>query len=311
MLETKSKISPHIKVLKTFNHPTCLALGAIALWATLAPVGVRLSHLPPFLTAGCALLIGSLVALPWSGFKWRLAIVPASTLALGIYGLFGYHFLLFVAFRTAPAVQANLVNYLWPLLIVVLAPVFNKTIHLKLRQVLAAIAGFAGAALVMTGGNVISADFNVGYLAALASAFIWATYSLFTQRVQAFHTAAIGSFGLVSGLLSLACHLALENPVPLNPQDVGLLLWMGLGPLGLAFYFWDAALKNGNAQHIGLLSFITPLGSTVLLLIDRQEAISPLVACAGFLIVGGAWLGRNTGPQDAANDPHFEKSEAR
>lgn len=296
--------------MKASVRATWLALGAIALWATLAPVGVRLSHLPPFLTAGCALLIGSLVALPWSGFKWRLAIVPASTLALGIYGLFGYHFLLFVAFRAAPAVQANLVNYLWPLLIVVLAPLFNKNTRLKLRQVIAATAGFAGAALVMTGGKTISADFEIGYLAALASAFIWATYSLLTQRVQAFHTAAIGSFGLVSGLLSLACHFALETPVALTAQDAGLLFWMGLGPLGVAFYLWDAALKNGNAQQIGLLSFITPLGSTVLLLIDRQEALTPLVAWAGFLIVGGAWFGRNTGPQDAANDPHFEGKEA-
>jgi drug/metabolite transporter (DMT)-like permease len=252
------------------------------------------------------LLIGSLVALPWSGFKWRLAIVPASSLLLGVYGLFGYHFLLFLAFRTAPAVQANLVNYLWPLLIVVLAPLFNKHIQLKLRQVVAALAGFAGAALVMTGGNAISADFNVGYLAALASAFIWATYSLMTQRVKAFHTAAIGTFGLVSGVLSLVCHAALETPVGLSPQDAGLLVWMGLGPLGLAFYLWDAALKNGNAQHIGLLSFITPLGSTVLLLIDRQEALTPVVALAGLLIVGGAWLGRNTGPKEAANDPKFE-----
>ena len=292
--------------MKTSARATWLALGAIALWATLAPVGVRLSHLPPFLTAGCALLVGSLVALPWSGFKWRLAIVPASTLLLGIYGLFGYHFLLFLAFRTAPAVQANLVNYLWPLLIVVLAPLFNKHTQLQLRQVIAALAGFAGAALVMTGGKAISADFDVGYLAALASAFIWATYSLMTQKVKAFHTAAIGTFGLVSGVLSLACHVALETTVALSAQDVGLLIWMGLGPLGVAFYLWDAALKNGNAQHIGLLSFITPLGSTVLLLIDRQEALTPLVAMAGLLIVGGAYLGRNTGPQEAANDPKFE-----
>jgi drug/metabolite transporter (DMT)-like permease len=252
--------------------------------------------------------MGSLVALPWSRFQWRLAVVPLQTLALGIYGLFGYHFLLFLAFRTAPAVQANLINYLWPLLIVVMAPVFNKTIHLKLRQVLAAGAGFAGAALVMTGGNAISADFHVGYLAALASAFIWATYSLMTQRVEAFHTAAVGSFGLVSGLLALACHFALESPVTPTLNDIGLLTWMGLGPLGLAFYLWDAALKNGNAQQIGLLSFITPLGSTLLLLIDRQEALTPLIAVAGVLIVGGAWLGRSTGPQAAANDPHFETS---
>ena len=296
--------------MKASVRATWLALGAIALWATLAPVGVRLSHLPPFLTAGCALLVGSLVALPWSRFQWRLAVVPASTLALGIYGLFGYHFLLFVAFRTAPAVQANLVNYLWPLLIVVLAPLFNQNNHLKARQVFAALAGFAGAALVMTGGKAISADFEMGYLAALASAFIWATYSLMTQRVKAFHTAAIGLFGLVSGVLSLICHVALETPVTLNTQDLGLLLWMGLGPLGVAFYLWDAALKNGNAQQIGLLSFITPLGSTVLLLIDRQEALTPLVAWAGLLIVGGAWFGRNTGPQEAANDPKYESSGA-
>ncbi|NBY68903.1 MAG: DMT family transporter [Betaproteobacteria bacterium] len=284
-----------------------LALGAIALWATLAPVGVRLSHLPPFLTAGCALLIGSVVALPWSGFKWRLAIVPGKTLALGIYGLFGYHFFLFLAFRTAPAVQANLVNYLWPLLIVVLAPLFNKHIHLKPRQVIAALAGFSGAVLVMTNGQSIATDFNFGYLAALACAFIWASYSLMTQRVAAFHTAAIGGFGFASGLLALACHFAIEAPVALSLKDAGLLLWMGLGPLGLAFYLWDAALKNGNAQHIGLLSFLTPLGSTLLLLMDRQEALTPMVACAGILIVGGAWLGRGQTAQDAANDPQFDK----
>ena len=283
-----------------------LALGAIALWATLAPVGVRLSHLPPFLTTGCALLIGSLVALPWSGFQWRLAIVPAQTLALGIYGLFGYHFLLFLAFRTAPAVQANLVNYLWPLLIVVFAPLFNPHCRLQLRQVLAALAGFSGAVLVMTNGQAIDANFNWGYLAALASAFIWATYSLMTQRVAAFHTAAIGYFGFVSGILALLCHFLLETPVALSMSDAGLLTWMGIGPLGVAFYLWDAALKNGNAQQIGLLSFLTPLGSTLLLLIDRQEALTSLVACAGVLIVGGAWLGRTQNNKQAANDPHFD-----
>ena len=285
---------------------TWLALGAIALWATLAPVGVRLSHLPPFLTAGCALLIGSLVALPWSGFQWRLAIVPAKTLALGIYGLFGYHFLLFLAFRTAPAVQANLVNYLWPLLNMVLAPLFHKHSRLHFRQVIAVLAGLTGAILVVTNGQAVSVDFNFGYLAALASAFIWATYSLMTQRVAAFHTAAIGNFGFVSGILALLCHFMLETPATLSLNDAGLLTWMGLGPLGLAFYLWDAALKNGNAQHIGLLSFLTPLCSTLLLLIDRQEALTNLVALAGLLIVGGAWFGRPHSATEAANDPQFE-----
>jgi drug/metabolite transporter (DMT)-like permease len=76
----------------------------------------------------------------------------------------------------------------------------------------------------------------------------------------------------------------------------------------LAFYLWDAALKNGRAQQIGLMSFLTPLGSTILLLLDKQEALTPAVAWAGLLIVGGAWLGR-TVSTEAANDPYFEKPE--
>jgi len=195
---------------------------------------------------------------------------------------------------------------LWPLLIVVLAPLFHKHSRLHFRQVIAALAGLTGAILVMTNGQAVSVDFNFGYLAALASAFIWATYSLMTQRVGAFHSAAIGNFGFVSGILALLCHFMLETPAALSLNDAGLLTWMGLGPLGLAFYLWDAALKNGNAQHIGLLSFLTPLCSTLLLLIDRQEALTNLVALAGLLIVGGAWFGRPHSATEAANDPQFE-----
>lgn len=266
-----------------------LALGAIALWASLAALGVVLSHVPPFLLTGLSLLVGSLIALPLSRFNWRQWTVPPSTLALGVYGLFGFHFLLFIALRHAPPVQANLINYLWPLGIVVMAPLFLPGVSLMRRHVIAALMGFAGAALAILGrGGSAEVVWAWGYLPAAGSAFIWASYSLLTKRVKPFPTAAIGSFALVSGMLSIACHGLLEPDTSLSLQDVLLITLLGLGPLGGAFFLWDAALKRGDARHIGVLSFLTPLLSTLTLLVVRGESPSASVALAAAMIVGAA-----------------------
>ncbi len=287
---------------------TLLALGAIVLWGSLAPLGVMLAHVPPFLLTGLGLLMGSLIALPLSGGKWSALRVPLPTLALGVYGLFGFHFLLFIALRHAPPVQANLVNYLWPLGIVLMAPLFLPGMRLQALHVVAALMGFAGAVLAIVGGAAGSAGgslqggssgwFAWGYLPALASAFVWASYSLLTQRVVAFPTAAIGVFGFVSGVLSLACHALLEAPVHLTTTDWTLITAMGLGPLGAAFYLWDAALKRGDARQIGVLSFLTPLLSTLALLWVRAQMPSWSVVGAAVLIIGAAVVGSRAKDQE-------------
>ncbi|MEW6467166.1 MAG: DMT family transporter, partial [Pseudomonadota bacterium] len=150
-------------------------------------------------------------------------------------------------------------------------------------------------ALVILGGRGasggLSAGLAWGYLPAAGAAFVWASYSLLTQRVRAFPTAAIGLFALVSGLLSLLCHALLEPAVRLSARDLGLIALMGLGPLGAAFFLWDAALKRGDARHIGILSFLTPLLSTLLLVTVRGESPAPSVWLAGALIIGAAVVG--------------------
>ena len=268
-----------------------LALGAIALWASLAALGVSLAHVPPFLLSGLGLLAGSVIALPLSRFDFRQWRVPPTTLAIGVYGLFGYHFLLFMALQNAPPVQANLLNYLWPLGIVVMAPLFLPGMSLTPRHVLAAMLGFGGAALAILGGRAADPEAPLwawGYIPALMAAFVWASYSLLTKRVKPFPTSAIGTFALVSGVLALLCHVWLEPAVSLSGRDWALIALLGLGPLGGSFFLWDAALKRGDARQIGVLSFVTPLLSTLMLLTLHGEAPSLSVGLAALMIVSAA-----------------------
>lgn len=277
-----------------------LALGAVLLWASLASLALALADVPPLLLTGVGLLIGSLLALPLSEFRlvtaWR---IPAKTLLLGIFGLFGYHLSLFFALRNAPAAEANLINYLWPVLIVLMTPVLLRGFELHPRHLLAAVLGFVGAAAAIFSAQEpesrsVATDLSNsgwGFLAAFAAALAWASYSVLTKRVPAFATAAVGLFGLISGMLALALHFILEEPYSWQQSDILWLVLLGLGPLGLAFYLWDAALKLGNPIRIGIISFLTPLLSTlaVLLVQGRQPTIQ--LAFAALLIVSAGLIG--------------------
>lgn len=275
------------------------ALAAIALWASLAALALSLSHVPAFLLTGVSLMVGSVLAWPAVLRRPALWRMPPSTLAFGVLSLFGYHFLLFMGLRLAPAVEVNLINYLWPLLLVVLAPLYLPGMSLRPVHLMASAMGFGGAIIAIMGAQTSASTTSshplLGYLLALLAACAWANYSLQTKRLsvqgRGFPTAAIGLFGLVSGGFSLLCHWALEPAVSLSLQDWGLLALLGLGPLGASFFLWDQALKLGDARHIGILSYITPLASTTLLMVASQRPLTLSIALAATLIMGAAVLG--------------------
>lgn len=270
-----------------------LALFTILLWSFLALLGSQVSHLPSILVTGIALSVSGVL----SSFTYKSWRIPLKTLLVGIAGIFGYHFLFFTAFHYAPVVEANLVNYLWPLLIVLLSPVILSSHVLKPHHLLGALMGLLGAGLIITGGR-FSLDIGhlPGYLSAAGAALVWAVYSLMTKRVPAFPTAAVGSFCLLSGFLSLGVYLlgSLSGQPTLDlprGMDWVYLILLGVGPLGAAFFTWDAALKRGDPRIIGSLAYITPLTSTVVLVLVGGRTFSWVSALAMLLIVSGALVG--------------------
>jgi len=273
-----------------------LAITAIGLWSFLAVFGARFADIPSLLVLGITFCVsGSISALIGARHGWRAWRIPLRTLAVGVGGIFGYHFLYFSAFQRAPAVEVNLINYLWPLLIVMLSPLFLPGYRLGVGHIIGALMGVAGAFLIIGGGRLgLDPAYLGGYLLAAGAALVWAVYSLLTKRLPPFSSEAVGVFCLASGLLSLAIYAAGGVAFPLSALIAGdwiALLIAGIGPMGLAFFAWDAALKRGDPRIIGALSYLTPLLSTLNLALINGSRLSSTTALAMALIVGGAVLG--------------------
>lgn len=281
---------------------TLIGATAILMWSTLASLTALSGQVPPFqLTAMSFALAFLLGAGLW---LWEKAARPASRLrdhfllppriwALGIYGLFGYHFAYFFAMRNAPPVDAGLINYLWPLFIVLFAA-FLPDERLRGRQIAGVLLGFAGAALIVTRGQGLRIDmqYAVGYAFAVACAVIWGSYSVLSRRARHVPTSAIGAFCGATALLALVCHLLFEPTVWPSGWQWAAVLGLGLGPVGAAFYTWDYGVKHGDIQALGALAYAAPLLSTLLLIALGLAEATWVIAAAAVLIVGGAVVSR-------------------
>jgi len=266
-------------------HYLVLTTIAILLWSSLASLVANLAHIPPFFLLAVTLLAGGSLSLRHVN-KWQFNL---KLLLVGVTGIFGYHCLLFLALRNAPPVSANLLNYLWPILILLLSPKIFPDISLKKRHYIGGITAFSGAVLVIyQPSEVISLMYVTGYLYAVFAALIWALYSLLSKKITTFSSAMVGLFCLISGALSLIVHFMLELTPELTSVDIKKILMLGIGPMGIAFYCWDSAVKKGDPRIIAVLSYFTPLLSTLFLTLSTQQTVSSQLLYALVFISGGA-----------------------
>ncbi|TCS61712.1 aromatic amino acid exporter YddG [Varunaivibrio sulfuroxidans] len=269
---------------------------AIVIWASLAPLTALSGAVPPFQMVALSFFLAGTIALMVARAKGERISAhmrhPPGAWVLGVGGLFGYHFLVFLALKTAPALEANLINYLWPLLIVLFSALLPGE-RLRWWHVAGALCGLGGTVLIVGAKTGAALDNRAwfGYGAALAAAVTWAGYSVLNRRFAHVPTSAVGPFLIVAGALATICHIFWEPTI--WPQDAlqwGAIIGLGLGPAGGAFFVWDYGVKHGDIRVLGALAYGAPLMSTALLIVLGKGDLSTRISVAGVMIVGGAAL---------------------
>jgi drug/metabolite transporter (DMT)-like permease len=274
---------------------TLIGLTAILMWSLLAVLTVATGKIPAFQLAAMTFAIGAAVA--FASFLWRPAAFnalkqPLVAWAVGVGGLFGYHALYFLALRFAPPAEAGLLNYLWPLLIVLFSSLLPGE-RLAPHHVIGALLGLAGTVLLFAGNS--SGGFArgqvPGLMAAFVAAFVWAAYSVMSRKLKSVPTDAVAGFCLATALLATAVHETMEVTIwPDTPAQWLAVIALGVGPVGAAFYAWDIGMKRGDIRVLGAASYATPLLSTAFLMVAGFAKPSASIAIAAVLIAGGGLI---------------------
>lgn len=273
---------------------TLIGFSAVLMWSLLALFTAASGRVPPFQLAAMCFTVGTLIgvaALIRQPSRIAGLRQPWPVWVLGIAGLFGYHFLYFTALRNAPPVEAGLIAYLWPLLIVVGSAMLPGE-RLRWFHVVGALMGLAGTVLIVAHGGVsFDGRYAVGYLAAFLCALTWSSYSLVSRRFGAVPTDMVTVFCFATAVLAFVSHVLLETTVwPQTFLQWLAVLGLGLMPVGAAFYAWDYGVKKGDIQVLGAASYAAPLLSTVILIAAGFGTLSWRIALACLLITGGAAL---------------------
>lgn len=278
---------------------TLMGFGAILLWASLTSLSQTVKDVPALELTCVTFVMAFVMALVvWRVRGERIAPkfkMPWLQWAVGVPAVTGNIVFFFIGVKYAPIAQANMLNYLWPLELVLLSS-FLPGQKLKWTHIAGVALGVLGIMVLFTGrGERFEPGAFWGYLAALGGGLCWAAYSVF-RRATAAHVGGagggsdaimlfVGGTAVVTGVL----HLIFEKTyVPGSMNEwVGLVL-LAVGPTYAAYGLWEVGIKRGDIRVLGIGSFMIPLLSTGMLVMVKGAEYSHALMVSCLLIVSGA-----------------------
>jgi len=261
---------------------------AVFLWASTAAVGkLVLENLNNLQVLFYASLFASIGLFLIVLFQKKLHLIKkyktidyCHFALMGFVGVFLYYIFLYAGLMYAPVQEAFIVNYTWPIWVVIFA-IFILKEKFNIKKLIGILLGFIGVYVVATNGDLT--NFNIanikGDLFALAGAITYGLFSVYGKKYNYDKIVSMMFYYLFTFFfISITTIIFSEIPQITLFETIGLV-WLGVFCNGLAFISWFLALKHGDTAKMSNIVFLTPFLSLVYIyfLLDEKILISSVI----------------------------------
>ena len=281
------------------DHARAVACGlaAVALWATVGSAfKLTLRHATPIQLLFYAAVMSAfllVMILACRGEVSRLFAAPAGSwrraVLLGLVNPVAYYLLLFSAYNRLPAQEALVLNYSWPLMLMLLDALLQRHWP-RGRDMVAGAICYAGIWCVATRGDVFSLHFAdpLGVALALASTVAWAVSWLAGRSDPRPPVLALAQNFLVAVPVLAVVVAMTDGGFVVNGRAAMGCAYVGAFEMGVTFVLWLMALRHAaNPAVVGNLSFLSPVASLFLIHLVVGEPLKTSTLIGLPLIVAG------------------------
>ncbi|MBR6536643.1 MAG: DMT family transporter [Lachnospiraceae bacterium] len=210
---------------------------------------------------------------------------------LGFLGLFLYSGLYYYGIGELSSQEACILNYLWPMMIVLFSCLILKE-RVTVLKCVAMVCSFLGIVILSLGKSETTGGNNTaGMVACIVAAACYGLFSVLNKKKDYDQNITMMVIWLTVAVCAFAVGPFLEDWVPVRGMQWIGIIWLGVMTDAVAYLLWALALKGAeDTAKIANLAYLTPFLSVVCSALVLKEKIKLQALVALVLIIGGILL---------------------
>ena len=215
------------------------------------------------------------------------------SIVLGILGTYLYYILLYFGYANAKGIEVLIIQYCWPIFVIILSILILKE-RLNIRKVISIVLGFFGVFLVLTKGKLTEIHLDNFFVDSIVfiAAFVFGLFSVLSKRVRIDSLTLVTIYFFTATVISFLSMISLsEFKLPTQETFLPIII-NGIFVNGISYLFWIGALKIGKASFLAPFVFLTPVISTILLIVFFKEPFETIYLIGMISVILGGLINK-------------------